>query len=128
MRSRRDDGASIRVHTPCRKRRRSRSCTGTSDVSSRKSRMRLVCSALLLAIAAQAQEPFAATDSLGQYGRVVQSWIGLRVSPGHEAHAMDRIHAQLDDWTLGPLGSLVRTRGEGSPHRVVACGLDEPSY
>src|SRR2546423_7621622 len=90
--------------------------------------MRLVCSALLLAIAAQAQEPFAPSDSLGQYGRVVQSWIGLRVSPGHEAHAMDRIHSQLDEWTFGPLGSLLRTRGEGSPHRVVACGLDEPSY
>lgn len=93
--------------------------------------MRLACSALLLAVTARldAQEPFAATDSLGAYGRVVQSWIALRVSPGREAYAMDRIRELGGgDWTRAPLGSLVRTRGEGRPHRVIACGLDEPSY
>lgn len=91
--------------------------------------MRLGCSALLLAFAAvlHAQD-LARTDSLGPYGRVVQSWIALRVSPGREASAMERIRALSDDWSTGALGSLVRTRGEGSPHRVIACGLDEPSY
>lgn len=85
--------------------------------------------ALLVTIAGSlhAQEPFAPTDALGPYGRIVQSWIGLRVSPGREAHAMERIR-ELGDWRPGALGSLALTRGEGSPHRVVACGLDEPSY
>jgi putative aminopeptidase FrvX len=41
---------------------------------------------------------------------------------------MDRIRSLSDEWSAGALGSLVRTRGDGYPHRVVACGLDEPSY
>jgi putative aminopeptidase FrvX len=92
--------------------------------------MRSGYSALLLALASllRAQEPFAPTDSLGPFGRVVQSWIALRVSPGREAHAMLRIREQFSEWRPGPLGSLVLTRGEGSPRRVVACGLDETSY
>jgi putative aminopeptidase FrvX len=92
--------------------------------------MRLGCSAVLLTFAGvlHAQELFAPTDSLGAYGRVVQSWIALRVSPGREASAMERIRGLSDEWSTGALGSLVRTRGEGSPHRVIACGLDKPTY
>ncbi|HEY8176731.1 MAG TPA: M20/M25/M40 family metallo-hydrolase [Gemmatimonadaceae bacterium] len=91
--------------------------------------MRSACSVLLLALASVlgAQE-LPPSDSLGPIGRVVQSWIALRVSPGREAHAMLRIREQLSEWRPGPLGSLALTRGEGSPHRVVACGLDETSY
>ena len=91
--------------------------------------MRLACSALLLSIASllRAQE-LPAADSLGPYGRIVQSWIALRVSPGREAHAMLRIRDIASGWRTAPLGSLVKTQGEGSPHRVVACGLDETSY
>lgn len=80
-----------------------------------------------LASALHAQE-LTASDSLGPYGRAVQSWIALRVSPGREAYATQRIREQISGWSVGPLGSLVVTRGEGSPHRVVACGLDETSY
>ena len=94
--------------------------------------MRLACSASVLSFALPlllpAQEPFAPSDSLGTYGRIVQSWVALRVSPGREAHAMLRIREQLGGWRPAALGSLVRTQGEGSPHRVVACGLDETSY
>ena len=92
--------------------------------------MRLGCSALLLSVAGilEAQDPLMPADSLGSYGRIVQSWIALRVSPGREAHAMLRIREQLGGWRPAALGSLVRTQGEGSPNRVVACGLDETSY
>ena len=91
--------------------------------------MRLACSALLLTFASplHAQE-LPATDSLGTYGRIVQSWTGLRVAPGREAYAMLRIREQVNGWLPAALGSIVKTQGEGSPHRVIACGLDEPSY
>jgi putative aminopeptidase FrvX len=95
--------------------------------------MRSGFSALLLAFASPpllgAQE-LPPSDSLGPFGRVVQSWIALRVSPGREASAMLRIREQFSEWRSGPLGSLVLTRGEGvgPPRRVVACGLDETSY
>src|SRR5438046_2986661 len=92
--------------------------------------MRSICSVGLLALASLlgAQESLPASDSLGPFGRVVQSWIALRVSPGREAYAMLRIREQFPEWSPGPLGSLVLSRGEGAPHRVVACGLDETSY
>jgi len=92
--------------------------------------MRLGYSALLLfvAVVARAQDPLPPTDSLGPYGRAVQSWIGLRVSPGREAQAMQRIREQLPGWSTGALGSLVRSQGSGSPHRVVACGIDATAY
>lgn len=92
--------------------------------------MHLRCSAIALAAAAalRAQEPFPPTDSLGPYGRDVQAWVALRVSPGREAYALQRIREQVPAWRAGALGSLLLTRGEGAPHRVVACGLDEPSY
>lgn len=94
--------------------------------------MRSACSALLAVLAfplpLAAQDPIARADELGQYGQVVQGWVSLRVSPGREAYATAAIRALDSDWTSGPLGSLMRTRGSGSPHRVVACGLDEPSY
>src|SRR5438876_1743476 len=110
--------------------RRSRSCTGMSASSSRRSSMRSVCSVCLVAVGSLlgAQEPLPASDSLGPFGRAVQSWIALRVSPGREAYAMLQSSEQFAEWRPGPLGSLVLSRGAGTPHRVVACGLDETSY
>src|SRR4051812_20008667 len=93
--------------------------------------MRLRCSAwLLLVIAAPplAAQDLVDSDSLGPLGRDVQSWIALRVSPGREAYATQQIREQWSDWTRTALGTLVKTRGTGSPHRVVACGIDETSY
>lgn len=92
--------------------------------------MRLACSTVLLVVASllEAQDPLAPSDSLGSYGRIVQSWVALRVAPGREAYATLRIREQLTGWRPAALGSLVRTQGEGSPHRVVACGIDETAY
>ena len=93
--------------------------------------MRLRCSALWVVLVASrlaGAQDLAESDSLGVLGRDVQSWISLRVSPGREAYATRQIREQWSDWRPGALGSLVKTRGTGSPHRVVACGLDETSY
>ncbi|HEU4988206.1 MAG TPA: hypothetical protein VFT41_00325, partial [Gemmatimonadaceae bacterium] len=70
---------------------------------------------------ARAQAPHDAVAS-------VQSWIRLPAAPGHERFATDRIQAADPGWTRDALGNLVKTRGTGSPVRVVACGLDAPAY
>jgi putative aminopeptidase FrvX len=92
--------------------------------------MRLACSVLALTCAQllSAQDLMDTPDSLGRYGRIAQSWISLRVSPGREAHAIQEIRELSSEWKPAALGSIVRTKGEGSPHRVLACGLDETSY
>src|SRR6185503_17726720 len=93
--------------------------------------MHLRCSALLMSLAVAdplAAQELALSDSLGPLGRDVQSWIALRVSPGREAYATRQIREQWSDWRVSAVGSLVKTRGSGSPRRVVACGIDEPSY
>ncbi len=58
----------------------------------------------------------------------VQAWIRLPVAPGHERFATDRIQAAQPGWTRDALGDLVMTSGNGSPVRIVACGLDAPAY
>src|ERR1043166_9075148 len=93
--------------------------------------MRLVCSvaaAALLSGAAALRAQDTAADTVGAFGHVVQSWIALRASPGREASAMERVSSALDGWERGAFGSLSITRGTGAPHRVIACGIDEPSY
>jgi putative aminopeptidase FrvX len=93
--------------------------------------MRLACSPLLLAIPAAlaAQDPFGPGDGLGPFGRAVQSWVALPVAPGREAYAIERIREMGGgEWQAAAHGGISRSRGTGYPHRVVACGLDEPSY
>ncbi len=58
----------------------------------------------------------------------VQAWIRLPVAPGHERFATDRIQAADPGWTRDALGNLVKSRGQGAPVRVIACGLDAPAY
>ncbi|MDE3129208.1 MAG: hypothetical protein KGL38_14455, partial [Gemmatimonadota bacterium] len=58
----------------------------------------------------------------------MQPWIALPAAPGHERFATDRIQAADPGWTRDPLGDLVKSRGQGTPVRVVACGLDAPAY
>ena len=41
---------------------------------------------------------------------------------------MERILSVADGWTRDASGNLMRVVGDGSPRRVVACGLDESGY
>lgn len=56
------------------------------------------------------------------------SWIALDAPTGHEHLATDSLLDRFPDWQRDRYGNLYRTIGEGSPHRVVACGLDTWSY
>lgn len=73
---------------------------------------------------AGAQEP----SNGGPYTRAAATWIALIATPGYEFQATERILNAVSGWTRDPSGNLVKTVGEGTPRRVVACGLDETGY
>ena len=58
-----------------------------------------------------------------------RSWIALDLAPGHESRAAADFRGLELGWRADALGNLVTTAGSGTPHRVVACGLDlGPAY
>jgi putative aminopeptidase FrvX len=68
------------------------------------------------------------TTSIGPYARAVSTWIALVAEPGYERPAMERITSVSTGWSNDSSGNLVKRVGEGSPRRVIACGLDESGY
>ena len=54
----------------------------------------------------------------------LSSWVALNAPTGHEHLATGPLSRQLEGWSVDRNGNLLKTTGEGSPHRVVACGLD----
>lgn len=84
--------------------------------------------AALLTLAATAASGAQDTTSIGPYARAVSTWIALVAAPGYERPAMERITSAAAGWERDASGNLVKTVGEGSPRRVVACGLDESAY
>ena len=83
--------------------------------------------ALLLSLAAGsllAQEP--ARDPVAES---VATWLRVQSPPGAEEQAAATLARTLGSaWSADRNGNLVRRVGSGSPRRVVACGLDFPSY
>ena len=75
--------------------------------------------------------PAAAQDSsaASPYAHAVATWIALVAAPGYEQLAMDRVSSGVEGgWKRDQFGNLIKHVGEGSPRRVVACGLDETGY
>ena len=61
--------------------------------------------------------------------RVTSEWIRLLAPPGSEDQTAATLSRALGtDWSVDRFGNLVKRVGSGSPRRVVACGLDFPSY
>ena len=58
----------------------------------------------------------------------LMSWLSLDAPPGWEQLATDVLLKQLPGWKRDPLGNLILRKGTGSPRRVVACGIDRPSF
>lgn len=56
------------------------------------------------------------------------SWVALDAPTGHEHWATDALQANFAGWQRDRYGNLVKSVGQGSPHRVVACGLDAYAY
>jgi putative aminopeptidase FrvX len=73
--------------------------------------------------------------SLAQNGRdghadaaALRSWIALDAPPGWEHLATDQILKAMPGWRRDALGNLILRQGNGSPRRVVACGLDRVGF
>lgn len=59
----------------------------------------------------------------------VAAWTPVLAPPGSEPEAYPVLARALGTgWSVDRFGNLVRRVGSGSPRRVVACGLDFPSY
>ena len=65
-----------------------------------------------------------AVDAQESDSAKLSSWIALNAPTGHEYLATGPLSRQLEGWSIDRSGNLLKTTGEGSPHRVVACGLD----
>ena len=59
---------------------------------------------------------------------VLPGWIGLIAAPGRERAATDAIMLASPGWTRGPIGTLMRRAGSGTPRRVIACALDRAAF
>ncbi len=55
-------------------------------------------------------------------------WLNLDAPPGWEHLATDVLLKELPGWKRDSLGNLIIRKGNGSPRRVVACGIDRPSF
>lgn len=59
----------------------------------------------------------------------IASWVAVDSATGYEGRTSPALAASLGSgWTSDAWGNVVTTVGTGSPHRVVACALDRPSY
>lgn len=56
------------------------------------------------------------------------SWVAVDMATGYEARMAPSLAGQMPGWEADRWGNLVLSVGSGSPRRVVACGLDRPSY
>jgi putative aminopeptidase FrvX len=68
------------------------------------------------------------TSQVGPYSKAVATWISLIATPGYERLATERILSATRGWTRDRTGNLLKRVGEGSPRRVLACGIDETGY
>lgn len=58
----------------------------------------------------------------------IASWVAVDAATGYERRVAPALASALGGWTADAYGNVVTTVGTGSPHRVVACALDRPSY
>ena len=58
----------------------------------------------------------------------IASWVAVDVATGYEGRAAPALARALGEWRADRWGNGVATVGSGSPHRIVACALDRPSY
>ena len=58
----------------------------------------------------------------------IASWVAVDAATGYERRVAPALASALGGWTADAYGNVVTTVGTGSPHRIVACALDRPSY
>jgi putative aminopeptidase FrvX len=92
--------------------------------------VRVTLAAMMVVTAVGAVPRLSAQDtaSVGLYSRAVATWISLEASPGSERLATERIRSAVSGFTADRMGNLIKHVGDGSPHRVVACAIDETGF
>jgi putative aminopeptidase FrvX len=58
----------------------------------------------------------------------IASWAAVDAATGYERRVAPGLASALGGWSADAYGNVVTTVGTGSPHRIVACALDRPSY
>jgi len=58
----------------------------------------------------------------------IASWVAVDSATGYENRTSPALASALGGWTADAYGNVVVTIGTGTPHRVLACALDRPSY
>jgi putative aminopeptidase FrvX len=58
----------------------------------------------------------------------IASWVAVDAATGYEPRVAPTLAAALPGWHADAWGNVVITVGTGTPHHVVACALDRPSY
>src|SRR3954466_8681149 len=58
----------------------------------------------------------------------IASWVAVDAATGYETRTSPALASALGGWTADAYGNVVLSVGSGSPHRIVACALDRPSY
>src|SRR4051812_14751366 len=58
----------------------------------------------------------------------IASWVAVDAATGYESRTSPALASALGGWTADAYGNVVVTVGTGTPHRIVACALDRPSY
>jgi len=87
----------------------------------------LLAFAITLSVHA-ALPPFLAAQATDRDLEAIASWVAVDAATGYERRIAPALAAALGGWTADAYGNVVTTVGTGSPHRIVACALDRPSY
>ncbi|MDP2052443.1 MAG: hypothetical protein Q8L75_02320, partial [Acidobacteriota bacterium] len=80
----------------------------------------------LLVLAGAGPSRLAAQSGAGHLDAIA-SWVAVDTATGYEGRTSPALAAALG-WSTDQWGNVVMTVGSGSPHHVVACALDRPSY
>jgi putative aminopeptidase len=102
--------------------------SSSRSVADRRAARALIACTTAISLAAPIMVAAQDSASIYPYARAVASWIPLIAAPGYERLATDHIETAEPGWAVDRAGNLVRRVGEGSPRRVIACGIDETGY
>ncbi len=82
----------------------------------------------VLALAATTVPARAQSADDARTADALSRWIALPAAPGAEDLAAASLGAILPGWTRDQSGNWIKRVGQGTPRRVVACGLDVTAY
>ena len=87
--------------------------------------------AVILVMALAAVSPASVSAQIADADlQSIASWVAVDAPTGYELRGgVPALAAALGaDWRADAWGNIITTVGTGSPHHVIACALDRPSY